>query len=319
MTSTTIAVIVFICTIGLFLTILGLWNVYQQSPAAQTQRRLREINTPTRDTARTASILKANPYSSQLDDETSSAVNRMQRTIVQAGINLSLGALIALACGIGSAAGMMTFLFTLRWIAAAIVFGLCLPVPFLAVLLKRRARAKAFESQLPGAMEMMARALRAGHSFASSLQMVGDEMPDPIAVEFRATYQEQQLGIPLETCLTHLCNRVACGDLRFFSLSILIQRETGGDLAEILDKSAYVIRERFRILGQVKALTAEGRLSGWVLVALPLVMFAVINVINPAYAALLLETRMGHFMLIFAGIMQTAGAVAIKRIVTIKV
>ena len=151
------------------------------------------------------------------------------------------------------------------------------------------------------------------------MSLVQEEMADPIAQEFGAIYQEQELGIPLETCLEHLTQRVACDDLRFFALSINIQRETGGDLAEVLDKSGYVIRERFRILGQVKALTAEGRLSGWILVGLPFVMYAVIRSMNPEYAALLTETQSGHKMLMFAGIMLVMGMISIKKIVTIKV
>ena len=135
-------------------------------------------------------------------------------------------------------------------------------VPFVWLWYKRASRLKKFAAQLPEAMELVARALRAGHSLAAGLHVVADEMPDPIAKEFGRVYEEQNLGVPLEDALNHLCERVPNLDLRFFVTSVTIQRQTGGDLAEILDRIGHVIRERFKILGQVKALTAEGRLSG---------------------------------------------------------
>ena len=134
-------------------------------------------------------------------------------------------------------------------------------LPFVWLVFKRKKRLSAFSAQLPDAMELVARALRAGHSLAAGLHVVAEELPDPIAKEFRRCYEEQNLGIPLEDTLKGLCERVPNLDLRFFVTSVAIQRQTGGDLAEILDRIGYVIRERFKILGQVKALTAEGRLS----------------------------------------------------------
>src|SRR5262245_16608299 len=131
-------------------------------------------------------------------------------------------------------------------------------IPFAWLLTKRAMRLRAFASQLPDALELVARALRAGHSLAAGMHVVAEEMPAPVADEFLRVYEEQNLGIPVEEALKSMCDRVPNLDLRFFVTSVLIQRQTGGDLAEILDKIGYVIRERFRILGQVKALTAEG-------------------------------------------------------------
>src|SRR5205823_3459480 len=148
---------------------------------------------------------------------------------------------------------------------------------------RRFSRLKKFASQLPDALELVARALRAGHSLAAGMHVVAEEMPSPIADEFGRVYEEQNLGIAIEESLESMCGRVPNLDLRFFVTSVAIQRQTGGDLAEILDKIGYVIRERYRILGQVKALTAEGRLSGIVLIALPFVLFLVMLHVQPTY------------------------------------
>src|SRR5258708_23758493 len=144
-------------------------------------------------------------------------------------------------------------------------------------------------------------------------------MPDPIAKEFRRVYDEQNLGVSLEDALNHICDRVPNLDLRFFVTSVAIQRQTGGDLAEILDRIGHVIRERFKILGQVKALTAEGRLSGVVLIALPFVLFLVMLHIKPDYIQVLWTEPLGIRMSVFGLVMQILGAITIKKIIDIKV
>src|SRR5205814_2271317 len=169
--------------------------------------------------------------------------------------------------------------------------------------------------QLPEALELVARALRAGHSLAAGLHVVAEEMPKPVSDEFNRVYEEQNLGIPIEDALRSMCERVPNLDLRFFVTSVCIQRTTGGDLAEILDKIGYVVRERFRILGQVKALTAEGRLSGVILIALPFLLFLVMLHIQPDYVALLWTHPTGIKFSVFALIMQVVGAIVIKKIV----
>lgn len=192
-------------------------------------------------------------------------------------------------------------------------------MPWIWLYWKRGSRLKRFASQLPDAMELVARALRAGHSLAAGLHVVAEEMPDPIAKEFRRVYDEQNLGVSLEDALNHLCDRVPNLDLRFFVTSVAIQRQTGGDLAEILDRIGHVIRERFKILGQVKALTAEGRLSGVVLIALPIGLFFMMLFMKPDYIRLLWTEEMGRKMSIGAIVLMLVGAYAIKKIVDIKV
>jgi tight adherence protein B len=192
-------------------------------------------------------------------------------------------------------------------------------IPFLALYFKRKRRLAAFGKQLPEALELIGRALRAGHSLASGFKLVADEMGAPISLEFERCYEAQNLGVPLEEAIDEMTNRVPNLDLRFFATAVILQRQTGGDLAEILDKIGYLVRERFKIWGQIQALTGEGRLSGIVLLALPPGLFVVMYYLNPGYSMALFTDPMGHQMLAGAVIMQILGALVIRKIVNIKV
>lgn len=192
-------------------------------------------------------------------------------------------------------------------------------LPFLWLWNKRRSRMKKFDAQLPDALELVARALRAGHSLAAGMHVVAEEMPAPISDEFNRVYEEQNLGIPIEEAMKAMLERVPNLDLKFFVTSVSIQRQTGGDLAEILDKIGHVVRERFRIMGQVKALTGEGRLSGVVLIALPFGLFLFMLNLKPDYVETLWTTDLGMKMSVYAIISQIIGALVIRKIVNIKV
>jgi tight adherence protein B len=186
---------------------------------------------------------------------------------------------------------------------------------------QRRAakRMALFQRQLPDALDLAARALRAGHSFNSGLKMVADESPDPIGPEFRKTLDEINFGLSVETALYNLVARVDCPDLKFFVVSVNIQRETGGNLAEIVTNIAALVRERFKLQGKVRVLSAEGRLSAWVLTALPFLAAAAIFAMNPEYLTKLLSHPVGRQMLMAAGIIMAFGIFVIKRLVIIKV
>src|SRR5580698_422835 len=224
------------------------------------------------------------------------------------GISLALSSLSAAIC---------IWLVNVYVIPLAAVIFFCLPWVWLWV--KRANRLKKFAAQLPDAMELVARALRAGHSLGAGMHVVAEEMPAPVSEEFGRVYEEQNLGIPVEDSLRNICDRVPNLDLRFFVTSVAIQRQTGGDLAEILDKIGYVVRERYRILGQVKALTAEGRLSGVVLIALPFGLFVMMLHLKPDYISLLWTDPIGIKMCVFGVITQVLGAIVIKKIIDIKV
>lgn len=197
-----------------------------------------------------------------------------------------------------------------------IVMGM-LPVAWLMYM--RGRRFKKFAQQLPDAMELVARALRSGHSLASALKVVVDELPDPISKEFNIAYEEQNLGISLEQALKNLYVRMPNMDYKFFAMAVAIQRQSGGDLAEILDKIGHIIRERFRIMGQVQALTGEGRISGIVLMALPILLFFAVWRLNPDYVMLLFTDDLGRKMVAVAVVLQILGAITIKKIIAIKV
>jgi tight adherence protein B len=197
------------------------------------------------------------------------------------------------------------------------VFLAILPIVWL--LFKRKRRLKKFAAQLPEALELIARALRAGHSLAAGFNLVANEMSSPIGGEFMRTFEEQNLGKPLDEALNGLTQRVPNLDLKFFATAIILQRQTGGDLAEILDKIGHLVRERFKIWGQVQALTGEGRLSGVVLLALPPALFVVVYRMNPDYLMLLFTDPLGKKMLVAGIVTQLFGALMIRKIVNIRV
>jgi tight adherence protein B len=243
----------------------------------------------------------------------------MKKVFEQADANIKPSALFGISLALALAGGLVGSLVAGSIYVAPVGALVFFSVPWVWLSFKRKSRLKKFASQLPDAMELVARALRAGHSLAAGMHVVHEEMPPPISKEFGRVYEEQNLGVSLEDAMKNMCNRVPNLDLRFFVTAVGIQRQTGGDLAEILDKIGYVIRERFKILGQVKALTAEGRLSGVVLVAMPFGLFGLMLQMKPDYVALLWTDPLGVKMSIFALVMQILGAICIKKIVDIKV
>jgi tight adherence protein B len=254
-----------------------------------------------------------------LEDVLSKLLN-LQRFIDQSGVNVTPSKLMLLSMILGGA-GVITCIALpqVPMVLAPILFPClaCLPFPYLVFMRKRRL--KKFGAQLPEALELISRALRAGHSLGSGIQLVASEMDRPLSTEFARAHEEQNLGITLEDSLESLTERVPNLDLRFFATAVILQRQTGGDLAEILDKIGHLIRERFTIWGQIQALTGEGRLSGIVLLALPPLLFLAIYKLNQGYVMKLFEDPLGHKMLAVAVIMQILGAVVIKKIVNIKV
>lgn len=224
---------------------------------------------------------------------------------------------ISICCGLG---GVVLAMVARSPIPLYPVVGLMFASgPLMWLLLRRRSRFSKFANQLPDALELIGRALRSGHSLASGMRVVVDEMPKPICTEFARVYESQNLGLPLDQALKEMLKRVPNMDLKFFVTSVIIQRQTGGDLAEILDKIGHIIRERFKILGQVQALTGEGRISGVVLMALPIALFFAVYHLNADYIMLLFTDPLGRKMIAVAVVLQVLGAICIKKIVNIKV
>ena len=243
----------------------------------------------------------------------------LKRLIDQADLQITVMRLVLFAgtaAALGYlAASMITISLPLKILCGLIAGAL----PFLHVISKRRKRLKKFLQLLPDALDLMARGLSAGHAFTEALQMVATEMPEPISSEFRKTYDEQNLGLSLKLALDNLVQRVPLLDLRMCVTAIMIQRETGGNLSELLEKVAYTIRERFRIMEDLKTLTLSSRWSAWLLCALPMFLAVYMSVMNPDYMNVMWRDPRGHNLLFAAAVMQILGMLMVRRIMRIKV
>jgi tight adherence protein B len=200
--------------------------------------------------------------------------------------------------------------------AAALLAG---AAPFGVAMVKRQRRFSLFEEQFPEAMDLLGRAVRAGHAFTTGFELIGKELSDPVAEEFRIAFQQQNLGLPLRDALQNMAVRMPLPDVRIFVSSLQIQRESGGNLGEILDTTSYVVRERFKLRRQIQIFTAEGRMSSYMLTAIPFVALAAMQVLQPDYIRPLFIDPRGQMALTVAVILQVIGYIVIKRIIKIKV
>ncbi len=245
--------------------------------------------------------------------------SRLKRIIDQADLNITVMALV-LFSGIAGALGFLaTYMVSPSLLLQLVVGLLAGSFPFLHVMSKRKKRMKCFLQLLPDALDLMGRGLSAGHAFTEALHMVATEMPDPIAGEFRKTYDEQNLGLSLKLALDNLVHRMPLLDLRMCVTAILIQRETGGNLSELLEKVAHTIRERFRIQEDLKTLTLSSRWSAWLLCALPVGLAVYMSAMNPDYMEVMWRDPRGHRLLAVAAIMQVLGMLMVKKIMHIKI
>jgi tight adherence protein B len=246
-------------------------------------------------------------------------VSRLERLLEQADVRQPLGFYFLLSAAFAAGTFMLIFLVSRSVIFSGIagIGAALLPWVYLGVRKKRRI--KQFEQQLPDALDMIARALKAGHAFNGGLQMVVMEFADPARIEFRKTLDEINFGVSYDDALRNMTERVDCTDLKFFVLSVIIQRQSGGNLAEILEKISGLIRERFKLFGKVRALTGEARISAFILTVLPFAIAAVIFLLNPAYIEVLLREPVGQVMLLAAGVMMLMGIYIMRKMVDIKV
>lgn len=299
-----------------------LWMLAPSKRETEIQRQLRDIGNLYTVDASGANILKqqslsAIPWVNRILVKFPGAIG-LQLFITQAGSRWSVGTLIigslVLAC---FAAWGATLAVPTAWLA---LLGLAAGgIPYLYLYLKRQGRFKKFDAQLPEAIDLMARALRAGHAIISAVEIVSAETSEPLAAEFRAVFDEQNLGLAIREALLNLVSRVPTDGVRFLATAILLQKETGGNLAEIMDKAASVMRERMRLKGQLRVYTAQGRLTGWFLCCLPFFVFGLISVVNPDYERLLWTSAIGVRLIYGALALMLLGVYTIRRIINIKV
>jgi len=242
----------------------------------------------------------------------------LQRTILQSGLQLTVGVLVLGSIALGFATAAVGS-FLLPSVIAAIVLGLLASMlPFMVVKRKATKRLLVFEEQFPEAIDLIARALRAGHALPTALQMVADEIPEPVGTEFKQMFEQHSYGMALTETLRAFGDRVQLLDARFFVTAVLTQREMGGNLSEVLDKLAAVIRERFKVKRQVRVISAHGRITGMVLGFLPPATAGILFILSPNHMRLLIDDPLGLYMVAIAIFLQIVGVLAIRKIVDVE-
>jgi tight adherence protein B len=304
---------------GMYLT----WNAYRGPEAKRIEQRLRAMSAGGIE-GKESSILKQRLLSEAPALERwlmeVPRMHHLDKLLQQSGLRWSVaffgGVTLAVAVAVFVLASFLPFL---HW-----TFGLLLALggatlPFLYVLRTKHKRLQKIERQLPDALDLISRALKAGHAFPTGLQMVGEEMQDPIAGEFRITHDEINYGVAMPTALMNLAARIPSTDMRYFIIAVLIQRETGGNLTELLGNISNLIRERLKLLMKVRVLSAEGKLSAWILGILPFAVAGIINVMNPNFMSVLWTDPMGLKMIYGALVMMTLGCLWMRKIIKIRV
>jgi tight adherence protein B len=244
---------------------------------------------------------------------------KLEELILHANSTMTVGSFVLSSIGgaIGCSVFAFIFLHTLSLVAIAALIG-SLP-PYITLRIQRDRRLNAFNAALPDAIDMMARALRAGHSMGSSIELVTEQAPEPLASEFFQVFQQQKLGLQFRDALLKLGTRIPSRDLQFLITAILVQKETGGDLTDILDRTSHVIRDRIRIHAEVRTHTAQGRLTGWILSLLPVILLVILNIASPGYSDALFRDPTGQKLLYASVALIVLGGFIIRKIVDIKV
>ncbi|HEX8342338.1 MAG TPA: type II secretion system F family protein [Tepidisphaeraceae bacterium] len=308
---------------SVLLGILGMWRVLA-GMASGDGRRLKERLARSTETAAQTEIAKSIRRRTGLDEVHGLLGNyelfhNINRTLLQSAPNVTLKKFLWIVVGTGVGAMFFVFLVTGGLIVSLVASALGGSVPFLVLMNKRNRRQKMISDQLPDALDFMGRALRAGHSMSTAFQMMSEELPEPISGEFRRVFEQHSLGASIEDALRAAVARVESTDFAFFVTSALIQRQTGGDLSEVLSNITGMIRARVRLQQHVKSKTAEGRFTGYILAAFPALMFVLSYCLNKEYAGRLLEETVGMIMLGAAFSLQLLGLLVIRKITTVRV
>ena len=306
-------------------TVEALWRWWfstQSEAARRFSRRIQALGGTQAERAHRISLLKqrklADSHSIDHLLRRFPVASSIDTQLQQAGSSVNVGRLLGY-CGISFGAGLLVglLLFSMWWLALVIAVVSAL-IPFVWIIRQRANRLHAIQQQLPEVADLIARSLRAGHALPVTMQMIAEEMPEPIAGEFRQAADEINFGLGLHTAMQHLSQRLPIDDLRFLVVAVLIQRDTGGNLAELMQSMSYLIRERLKLLGQVSALSAEGRLSGWILFLMPFAMALLLSVVNPDYLSRLVQDPIGRVALGIATVQMLLGGLWMRTIIKLR-
>jgi len=245
-------------------------------------------------------------------------VKRLDQMIKQADVQTTVSRLIMFCIIAGLMAALAAYT-VLNFVSAFMLAIVAAALPILHIARKRKKRLQTFNAQLPDTLDLLSRSLAVGHAFSESLHQVASEMPDPIAMEFRIAFEEQKLGLSTKVALDRLVERMPLLDLRLCITAMHIQRETGGNLAEILEKVAQTVRERFKIMEDFRTMTTASRASGWILCALPFALVFLLTMLNPDYMSVLVHDQRGHYVIAFAIVWQALGMLMISKFLRIKI
>ena len=295
----------------------------RSSKARLLRERLSNVQkTPEREAGENLALLRDEVLSKipALDNllRRSASISSLQTLLEQADLKSRAGNVVLLGLVSGAALGLLVLLFgfpQFSWVG--VLFGMFLPYSYANY--KRNKRFQKFEELFPEAIDTLARAVRAGHAFTTALELIANEIADPVASEFRKLFEEQKFGMPVRDALINLTERVPLVDVKFFVTAVMLQRETGGNLAEILDNLSYVIRERFKIMRQVRVHTAQGRMTMMLLMGLPPIIIVTMQVMNPSFIQPLFDDPIGHILLVVGITLQTVGYFVIRKIIKIQV
>jgi len=296
------------------------WNAYKGPEAKRIERRLEAmtLGKEHESTLVKQRVLAQSPGIASFLQKFP-RINQIDKVLLQSGLNYSVARFLGVCLMLATAGFLVAMLFGLNFKVAVVIAAVLACLPFLYMLSAKQKRIATIEQQLPSSLDLMGRAMVAGHAFPSALQMVGTEMPEPIASEFRIVFDEINYGIPTSEALMNLIQRVPSTDVSYFVIAVLIQRETGGNLAELLGNISELIRARLKLLGTVRVLSAEGRLSAWILTLLPFVLGAVLQLVNPEFVSVLWTDPNGLRMVVMALILMVLGIFVMWRIIKIRV
>lgn len=312
----------FVAVVFLFEGAYLLWSDYKGPEVQRLERRLRTLSAGHHGTEAMSLLKQRNLSDAPLLERLLLTLPRaflVDRWLQQAGVSMTVGRFMFVSLLSALIALVVAILFRFPFVAAVLFAAAAGAVPMLLVARTRSKRMNKFDEQLPDALDLISRALRAGHAFPSALQMVATEAGDPIATEFQITFEEINYGVSVNDAMLNLATRVPSMDLRYFIISVMLQRETGGNLAELLGNLSELIRERFKLLGRVRVLATEGRLSAYILVTLPFATAAVIYLVNSKFISLLWTDPAGLKLVGGAMLMMVVGALWMWRIVKIRV